>query len=158
MKRGTAFRMPAEAPFPDERLRMIEDVDLLVMDGGPAGLGFIRGSIPVRPSYWFFDLHFLRDPVWPGSLGIEAFLQLLKVAAVRRWGKEAGAQFSTLRAGVIHAWSFRGQVVPSCEKVDVGVSIKAADGDRRGLMADGILSVDGLPIYQMRNFALEMTD
>ncbi len=50
--------------------------------GGPAGLGYIQGSKKVDPEEWFFKAHFYQDPVWPGSLGVEAFIQLLKFIAI----------------------------------------------------------------------------
>ena len=63
---------------------MIDRIDGFVRDGGPHGLGFIQGSKPVDPADWFFKAHFHQDPVWPGSLGLESFLQLLKVVAMDR--------------------------------------------------------------------------
>ena len=65
---------------------MMDRVDVFVPDGGPAGLGFIQGSKHVRADEWFFKAHFYQDPVWPGSLGLEAMLQLMKVVAAERWG------------------------------------------------------------------------
>ncbi len=70
--------------------------------GGPKGLGFIRGTTDVNADAWFFKAHFFEDPVWPGSLGLESFLQLLKVVACAAvgWGRDAGAvQFETLARG-----------------------------------------------------------
>jgi 3-hydroxymyristoyl/3-hydroxydecanoyl-(acyl carrier protein) dehydratase len=32
----------------------------------------------VDPAEWFFKAHFFQDPVQPGSLGIEALIQLLQ--------------------------------------------------------------------------------
>jgi 3-hydroxymyristoyl/3-hydroxydecanoyl-(acyl carrier protein) dehydratase len=119
-------------------------------------LGFIRGTIPVDRSLWFFDAHFRGDPVWPGSLGLEAFLQVLKVAAVKRWGGSAATEFKTPAPQSRHEWTYRGQIVPSCEKVTIDASITAVDEPNRRLTADGILSVDGRTIYHMKDFVLEM--
>src|SRR4051794_2359364 len=71
LARGRSFAYPADAPFPDRRLRMIDRVDALVPDGGPHGLGYVSGSMGVDPSAWFFEAHFVGDPVCPGSLGLE---------------------------------------------------------------------------------------
>ena len=68
-QRATSFPLPTEAPFPDDRFRMVRQVDLFIPDGGPHNLGFIRGSVNVDPAMWFFKAHFYQDPVWPGSLG-----------------------------------------------------------------------------------------
>lgn len=61
---------------------MVDRIDTLVLDGGPCRLGCVAGSKTVDPGAWFFQAHFYQDPVWPGSLGLESFLQLLKVVAV----------------------------------------------------------------------------
>src|SRR5438046_2170758 len=71
--RGERFPYPTEPPFPDDMLRMVTDIDLFVPEGGPRSLGLIRGSKAVDPGEWFFRAHFHQDPVWPGSLGLEAF-------------------------------------------------------------------------------------
>jgi acyl transferase domain-containing protein/3-hydroxymyristoyl/3-hydroxydecanoyl-(acyl carrier protein) dehydratase len=80
---GGAFAYPDHAPFPDAKMRMVDHITHYDPLGGPHQLGFIRGTSRVNPDAWFFKAHFFEDPVWPGSLGIESFLQLLKVFAVR---------------------------------------------------------------------------
>jgi 3-hydroxymyristoyl/3-hydroxydecanoyl-(acyl carrier protein) dehydratase len=148
--RAEGFPFPREAPFPDDRLRMLDRVDLLVPDGGPAGLGLIRGVKDVNPDEWFFKAHFYQDPVWPGSLGLEALVQLLKVAAHRRW---PGEHFEAMRGGP-HHWTYRGQVIPTSRRVTVQAEVTAVSDAARTLTADGFLLVDGLVIYQMRGFSL----
>ncbi len=151
-QRARAFPFPNEAPFPDRMLRMLDCVDKYVPDGGPAGLGLIEGSKEVDPQEWYFKAHFFEDPVWPGSLGLEAFLQLLKVAMVQRWGLGPGTRFR-LRHGSAHRWRYRGQVVPSSRAVLVQALITAIGA--REVTADGWLQADGRIIYEMRNFSLE---
>src|SRR5207248_3797398 len=63
VNRGRSFPVPHEGPFPDDMLRMIDDVELFVPDGGPHGLGYIRGKKVVNPVDWFFKAHFHQDPV-----------------------------------------------------------------------------------------------
>jgi 3-hydroxymyristoyl/3-hydroxydecanoyl-(acyl carrier protein) dehydratase len=84
--RGSALPYPDSAPFPEKKLAMIDRIELFVPDGGPNGLGYIRGIKDVDPDEWFFKAHFYEDPVTPGSLGLESFIQLMKFAAVKRWG------------------------------------------------------------------------
>ncbi len=81
--------LPHESPFPAPMLRMIDRIDAFIPDGGKHGLGLIVGKIAVDPAFWFFQAHFYQDPVWPGSLGLESFLQLLKFVAWKRWGESA---------------------------------------------------------------------
>ncbi|HSO20028.1 MAG TPA: hypothetical protein VLT88_11240, partial [Desulfosarcina sp.] len=92
--RAEQFDYPSAAPFPKAQLRMVDRIDLFVKDGGPHGLGVIRGSKPVDPEEWFFKAHFYQDPVWPGSLGLESFLQLLTIVAARRWGVAPDSSFA----------------------------------------------------------------
>ena len=115
--RAEAFAYPQDAPFPEARMRMVETIDHFSVDGGPHGCGFIRGSKQVDPAEWFFKAHFYQDPVWPGSLGLESFLQLLKVVAARRWGVTADSRFETVMLGNEHNWNYRGQIIPGNGKV-----------------------------------------
>jgi 3-oxoacyl-(acyl-carrier-protein) synthase/3-hydroxymyristoyl/3-hydroxydecanoyl-(acyl carrier protein) dehydratase len=151
--RREAFPFPREAPLPDDRLRMLDRVHLFLPDGGPHGLGFLQGSKDINPQEWFFKAHFLQDPVWPGSLGLESFLQLLKVAACRSWG--VGLRFR-LETGRAHRWLYRGQVIPDSRRVVVQACVSdRADTPAGGrLTANGTLAVDGRLIYKMSDFTL----
>ncbi|MBI5209964.1 MAG: type I polyketide synthase [Elusimicrobia bacterium] len=143
-------------PLPGRALRMFDAVDLFVPEGGPHGLGFIRGVKRVDPSEWFFKAHFHQDPVCPGSLGLESFLQLLKLAARERWRAPEGARFTAMALGRPHEWVYRGQVIPANKLVTVEAVITRSDDAARLIVADGFLRVDGLLIYQMKDFSLGM--
>ncbi len=148
--------LPDSAPFPNPTWRMIDQVTALVPDGGPAGLGFIEGTTSVDPDAWFFRAHFHQDPVWPGSLGLESLLQLLKVVASARWGFSADTRFESVALREPHHWEYRGQVIPTNRLVTVQAVITARDDARRLLRADGLLSVDGKVIYRMKGFTLRI--
>ncbi len=149
--RARTFDYPRSAPFPVDPLRMIDRVALWIPDGGASGLGFIRGVKDVIPDEWFFKAHFYQDPVWPGSLGLEAFLQLMKVAARERWNCSA---FESVALGSPQEWVYRGQVIPTDRQVQVQASITRVDDVKREIQADGFLTVDGRVIYQMNGFAI----
>ena len=153
--RARRFDYPTEAPFSDRQLRMIDRVEAFLPDGGPNGLGFVQGALDVDPSAWFFKAHFYQDPVVPGSLGLESLLQLLKVAAVGRWGGGPLARFRAMLGE--HSWLYRGQVVPTNRRVVVQAFITGRDDAPRRLTADGLLWVDGKVVYRMSDFSLEMT-
>ncbi|MEM7166145.1 MAG: beta-ketoacyl synthase N-terminal-like domain-containing protein [Planctomycetota bacterium] len=150
--RGERFAYPSEAPFPDAMLCMLDTVDLYVADGGPAGLGYIRGKKAINPDEWFFHAHFYQDPVWPGSLGLEAFLQLLRVVATQRWG--ADSLLRAVELGQKHEWIYRGQVLPTDSEVTVDAVVTAVDDAARTMTASGFLVVDGRVIYEMRDFTV----
>ena len=153
---NVAYDVPRSEPFADDTMRMVDSIEVQVGDGGPDGLGFVRGTIQVDPRMWFFEAHFFEDPVWPGSLGLEAFLQLLKVAASDRWELSPDSRFATMPRGHRHRWVYRGQVLPTDTLVTVEASIRSFDEDQKTLFADGFLSVDGRVIYQMQDFALQV--
>jgi len=180
-ERGHSLVMPHTPPFPEQRFRMVDQIDLLVADGGPHGLGWVHGSITVDPSTWFFEAHFYQDPVWPGSLGLEAFIQLLKVYAVDRWDLGETTEFATMAGGrptgaelgraempgaklgpgdpsggERHSWTYRGQIIPGCERVEVFASITYVDDAHKRVRADGFLTVDGRTIYSMNDFTLDV--
>ena len=134
---------------------MLDEVELYVPDGGTAGLGFIRGSIDVDPQAWFFKAHFMGDPVWPGSLGLESMLQLLQEVARDRWGQQGQYLHRSIACGLEHRWTYRGQVIPSRKRVTVEAQINEIDDEKGILRADGMLIVDDLPIYSMEDFTLE---
>jgi 3-hydroxymyristoyl/3-hydroxydecanoyl-(acyl carrier protein) dehydratase len=154
--RGTSLDYPTTAPFPETQLRMIDRIDLYVADGGPEGLGFLRGIKRVIPEEWFFTAHFYEDPVTPGSLGLESFEQLLKFAAVERWGWREGDGFEAAALGAKHRWLYRGQIIPSNREVTVEAWITAVDDTRKIVTGAGFLSVDGKTIYQMNDFTVRI--
>ena len=147
------------AVLPARALRMIDEIELFVPDGGPNGLGFIRGVKHVDPHEWFFAAHFYQDPVFPGSLGFESFLQLLKVVALERWGERLRHthRFEPILVGREHTWVYRGQIIPSNRRVDVEVVVtEIQDGPTPTVAGSGFLKVDGIPIYEMKDFGVRL--
>jgi 3-hydroxymyristoyl/3-hydroxydecanoyl-(acyl carrier protein) dehydratase len=152
-ERGRALAYPTHAPFPGEKLRMVDRVVLLDREGGEAGLGFARGEMDVDPSAWFFAAHFYQDPVIPGSLGLESFQQLCELIASERWGESASFQ-CIVPGAAPHRWTYRGQVIPRDSLVTVQAEVVAVDDATRTLTARGWLTVDGRVIYGMEDFTL----
>ena len=163
----TARHLAALQPDQRANLRFLDRIDLFVPDGGPKGLGFIRGSKPVDRAGWFFNAHFYQDPVIPGSIGLETFQQLLKVVAVHRWGGGDGenpvshtlpptARFESMAQGETQQWAYRGQVVPANQSVTVEAVVTELDDTRKMVRANGYLMADGKVIYQMDDFTLRL--
>ncbi len=146
------FGLPANA------LRMIDTIEFQSETGGSHGLGVIRGSKRVNAAEWFFRAHFYQDPVCPGSLGLESFIQLLKIHLMERCGSDLPPHSRfTLVTGRDHSWTYRGQIVPSNKKIDVEAHITSFQKlPTPFMLADGFLEVDGLRIYEMKNFGIGM--
>ncbi len=153
----TNFSPASSLAMPAKALRMIDKIEIYVPDGGPHGLGFIRGIKMVDPDEWFFKAHFYQDPVCPGSLGIESFLQLMKFAALNRWKKLAHTHRFEMLTGKQHNWIYRGQIIQKNKRVEVDAVItEIREGENPEIYASGYLKVDGLFIYQMEDFGLRL--
>lgn len=144
-----------DAPgLPARQLRMLDAVSRYDARGGQHGHGFIEGIKAVDPSEWFFQAHFFQDPVMPGSLGLEAFTLLLREYARREFRIAGALDIEAMAVDVGHEWTYRGQVIPTDFEMIVEAHIRSADPQTGVICADGILSIDGRIIYQMKNFSV----
>lgn len=147
----TGLRMPGKA------LLMIDEIETYEPKGGAFGLGFVRAIKRVDPEEWFFKAHFYQDPVCPGSLGIESFLQALKFVALQRWGKTHGHGRFQMTPATEHTWSYRGQILPENKRVEVEVVITDIQEEPFPMIrANGYLKVDGKTIYEMKDYSIRI--
>ena len=147
----------AGAGMPARALRMIDSLQVVACDDAAGGLGYLRGQKAVNPEEWFFAAHFFQDPVCPGSLGIESFLQLLRFDLLSRNSQaKAPLRFEPL-AGFAHQWTYRGQIVPRNRQVTVEAVIRERGTPADPFVrADGLVSVDGRAIYHLQDFGVRM--
>ncbi len=149
--RASGLALPAKA------IRMVDCIETFLPDGGPTGLGYIRGTKTVDPREWFFKAHFYQDPVCPGSLGIESFIQLLKYLARERWPHLTETHRFGLLTEDAHSWTYRGQILPQNRLITVEATITGIqENPVPKITADGYLQVDGLYIYKMENFGIQL--
>jgi acyl transferase domain-containing protein/3-hydroxymyristoyl/3-hydroxydecanoyl-(acyl carrier protein) dehydratase/NAD(P)-dependent dehydrogenase (short-subunit alcohol dehydrogenase family) len=145
--------------MPSTALRMIDKIEQFSLKGGLYNKGYIKATKKVNPDEWFFNAHFYQDPVCPGSLGIESFLQVLRFYALQKWqfSPESFKIEETINAS--HEWKYRGQIIPSNKQIEICAHIKdVIDGDQPQIIADGALSVDGICIYEMIDFNVTLTE
>ena len=83
---------------------------------------------------------------------MEAFIQLLKFVATRRWGASPKTIFEGTNEK--HQWLYRGQVVPTDQNVTVEAVVTGVDDNARSIRADGFLMVDGRVVYNLTDFTL----
>lgn len=138
--------------LPGPMLLMLDKVKLF--PGGPKGLGVLRGVRKVDPDEWFFKAHFYQDPVCPGSLGLESFIQLMKCYARDRW--PGAGRFENMVLGKPHRWLYRGQYTQTNKEVVIDCVITAVDDAANTVTADGYLTRDGLTVYEMCDFTLKV--
>lgn len=159
---GAPFTAASGARLPRPPLSMIDAVAAFDPDGGDAGLGRIRGRQAVDPNAWYFKAHFYEDPVQPGSLGLEALLQLLE-HALKLKGLDAdfvAPRFEAPAIGEAMTWKYRGQVTPEAKEVLTTLDILKLERDERGLLATAKASLwaDGLRIYEAAGLAVRIVE
>jgi hypothetical protein len=88
---------------------------------------------------------------------LESLIQLIKTMALQRWPHLVSSHRFRMGTGCRHHWTYRGQIIPENKRVTVEALIThAAEGPSPTLRADGLLRVDGLPIYKMNDFELTL--
>ena len=135
----------------DRHLCMIDQITGYSIDGGFFERGWIRGIKNVESSEWFFKAHFFQDPVQPGSLGIEALLQLLQFYMIESdlishpSVQNKNPRFEPLALERSMKWKYRGQVVPTNKVITTTMEITEQGVDERGVyvIGNGSLWVDG---------------
>ena len=68
---------PGNAQLPAPPMLMFDRITQVNKEGGPHGKGEIIAELDIKPNLWFFECHFLGDPVMPGCLGLDALWQML---------------------------------------------------------------------------------
>jgi 3-hydroxyacyl-[acyl-carrier protein] dehydratase/trans-2-decenoyl-[acyl-carrier protein] isomerase len=143
--RGELFG-PGNAQLPAPPMLMFDRITSVTMEGGAHGKGAIAAEFDVRPDLWFFQCHFIGDPVMPGCLGLDALWQL--TGFYLGWRGMPGRG----RALGVGEVKFTGMVTPKVELIRYEVSMKRIIDRRLKLgIADGVMFADGEPIYSAKD-------
>ncbi|CAM3677310.1 bifunctional 3-hydroxydecanoyl-ACP dehydratase/trans-2-decenoyl-ACP isomerase [Xenorhabdus thuongxuanensis] len=129
-------------PLPSGNMLMMERIIKMTETGGTYDKGYIEAELDINPELWFFDCHFVNDPVMPGCLGLDAMWQLVGFFLGWIGGEGKG------RALGVGEVKFTGQVLPTAKKVTYRINLKRVI-NRKLIMglADGEVLVDGKLIY-----------
>ena len=68
---------PGNAQLPAPPMLMFDRITTVNKDGGVHGKGEIVAELDIKSDLWFFECHFIGDPVMPGCLGLDALWQML---------------------------------------------------------------------------------
>ncbi|MBW2267232.1 MAG: bifunctional 3-hydroxydecanoyl-ACP dehydratase/trans-2-decenoyl-ACP isomerase [Deltaproteobacteria bacterium] len=136
---GFAARLPAPP------LLMLDRVTEFVRKGSR---GRAVAECDVNLDDWFFQCHFIGDPVQPGCLGVDGVWQLLGLYC--NWAGGVGSG-RALGCGEVE---FYGQIRPHDKLVRYEVDIRRfavlPDSGSVIVIGDAILSVDDEPIYSIK--------
>lgn len=132
-------QLPAPPMLMFDRITRIDDT------GGQFGKGQVRAELDVTPDLWFFQCHFIDDPVMPGCLGLDALWQMTGFFL----GWSGGPGHGRALGGEI---KFTGQVTDDVKNVEYGIDIKRVMKSRLVLgLADGFVKADGEIIYEAKD-------
>ncbi|SFN99763.1 bifunctional 3-hydroxydecanoyl-ACP dehydratase/trans-2-decenoyl-ACP isomerase [Xenorhabdus japonica] len=129
-------------PLPSGNMLMMDRITKMTEIGGNYNKGYVEAEFDINPELWFFDCHFVNDPVMPGCLGLDAMWQLVGFFLGWIGGEGKG------RALGVGEVKFTGQILPTAKKVTYRINFKRVI-NRKLIMglADGEVLVDGKLIY-----------
>ena len=137
---------PGNAQLPAPPMLMFDRITSVSKDGGAYGKGQVIAELDIHRDLWFFDCHFIGDPVMPGCLGLDAMWQL--VGFFLGWSGAPGRG----RALGVGEVKFSGQVTPIVDKIVYRIEFKRVILRKLVMgVADGLLEVDGKPIYEAKD-------
>ena len=112
---------------------------------GSNGKGHIIAELEIKPDLWFFDCHFVGDPVMPGCLGLDALWQLTGFNLGWRGLKGRG------RALGVGEVKFKGMVTPKTKSIIYEVNfVRVLDRKLKLGISDGQVFADGEEIYSAK--------
>ena len=150
--RGEMFG-PGNAQLPVPSMLMMDRITSITKDGGLHGKGQVQAELDIDPSLWFFQCHFIGDPVMPGCLGLDAMWQL--VGFYLGWSGAPGKG----RALGVGEVKFTGQVTPKIKKVEYRIDLKRVIIRKLVMgVGDGIMLADGKPIYEAKDLRVGLFD
>jgi 3-hydroxyacyl-[acyl-carrier protein] dehydratase/trans-2-decenoyl-[acyl-carrier protein] isomerase len=140
--RGEMFG-PGNPQLPAPPMLMMDRIVDISADEGEHGKGHVVAEFDIRPDLWFFECHFLGDPVMPGCLGLDALWQLTGFNLGWRGMEGKG------RALGVGEVKFTGMVTPEVKLVTYKVDFtRVIDRKLKLGLANGVMEADGEPIYK----------
>ena len=133
-----------QLPMPP--MLMMDRICEISSEGGSEGKGHVIAEYDIKPDLWFFECHFINDPVMPGCLGLDALWQLTGFNLGWRGMQGRG------RALGVGEVKFTGMVTPKTKLVTYKIDFtRIIDRRLKLALADGLMYADGAEIYSAKD-------
>jgi 3-hydroxymyristoyl/3-hydroxydecanoyl-(acyl carrier protein) dehydratase len=141
-----------------KRFNLVDEVQLFE-GAGRYGNGLITGKKQLNGSEWFYSNHFYKDPVMPGSLGLEAIMYGVW-AFISHHGYDRRFTDPILDYSYPKpfTWKYRGQVIPANRSINFQTHIKESSIKDNAifLSVDAGFWVDGMRIYEFKDLSFSI--
>ena len=128
--------------LPKPPMLMFDRITEISRESGSNGKGHVIAELKMNPDLWFFECHFVGDPVMPGCLGLDALWQLTGFNLGWRGLKGRG------RALGVGEVKFKGMVTPETKLVTYEINmVRVLDRKLKLGISDGKVFADGEEIY-----------
>ena len=130
-----------QLPMPP--MLMIDRITTINDTGGASEKGEITAEFDISPDLWFFECHFIGDPVMPGCLTLDALWQLLGFYLGWAGGEGRG------RALSVGEMKLTGQITPTAKMVTFKITLKRLIMRKITMgVADAVTLCDGEPVLE----------
>lgn len=134
-----------DARLPAPPMLMFDRITRIDGTSGEFGKGLVTAELDLDPKLWFYQCHFIGDPVMPGCLGLDALWQMigffLSWSGSRGRGRALGGSIK-----------FTGQATNDKKLLEYRIDIKRHMRSPLPFgLANGTVKADGEVIYVAEN-------
>ena len=134
-----------DARLPAPPMLMFDRITHIDGTGGEFNKGLVKAELDLNPDLWFYQCHFIGDPVMPGCLGLDALWQM--IGFFLSWSGSPGK--GRALGGQI---KFTGQATNDKKLLEYRVDVKRHMRSPLPFgLANGSVTADGEVIYVAEN-------